>query len=291
MGIFINDSQGQVTEDIRAARKIRAGAQIELARAMPSVTTTPMPATAENEFSTPSTPAVFATTHWSVVLAAGRDTSTKSDEALAKLCGGYWLPLYGYVRRRGYDAHEAEDLTQEFFARLLAKNYLGDVQRERGRFRSFLLAALKHFLANEWDKARAAKRGGGQPLVPLDVPSAETRLGVDPAHEATPDKEYDKRWALTLLEQVLARLRQEFLEEGKEALFEELKGTLTGDKATAPYAELGARLGLSEGAVKVAAHRLRQRYRELLRAEIANTVAGSEQVEDELRHLFAALSA
>jgi RNA polymerase sigma factor (sigma-70 family) len=232
--------------------------------------------------------AAFATTHWSVVLAAGKITG--GDEALAKLCQSYWYPLYAYVRRQGHEAPDAQDLTQEFFARLLAKNYLADVQRERGRFRSFLLASLKHFLANEWDKARAQKRGGGQEAVPIDTQSAETRYGVDPAHDATPDRDFDRRWAMALLDQVLANLRAEFVADGKQKLFEALKVTLTGDRSSVPYGEIATQLGMSEGAVKVAVHRLRQRYREQLRAEIAHTVAASQDVEEELRHLFAALA-
>lgn len=231
----------------------------------------------------------FATTHWSVVLTAQRSDSTHARDALASLCQTYWYPLYAFVRRQGHGPHDAQDLTQEFFARLLAKNYLADVTREKGKFRSFLLAALKHFLANERDRAQAAKRGGGHVFLSLNDTDAETRYLLEPADQMTADKIFERRWALTLLEQVLKRLRDEQARAGKEALYEHLKGCLTADQATAPYAELAATLHMTEGAVKVVVHRLRHRYRELLREEIAQTVAGPAEVEDEIRHLFAAL--
>ena len=206
------------------------------------------------------------------------------------MCQTYWHPLYAYVRRLGHSPPDAQDLTQEFFARLLEKNYLADADESRGRFRSFLLAALKHFLANEWDKASAQKRGGGQILIPIDFNAAETTCHFEPADETTAEKIFERRWALTLLDQVLRRLRAEFVRDGKEKLFEELKPTLTEASRSVRYAEIAARLGATEGAVKVAVHRLRQRYREVLRAEIADTVASPGEVEDELRSLFAALS-
>jgi len=232
----------------------------------------------------------FATTHWTVVLHARQADSPQAREALERLCQGYWYPLYAFVRRQGHDAHDAQDLTQEFFARLLEKNYLQDVDRAKGRFRSFLLASLKHFLANEWDRRKALKRGGARTHVPIDSQSAETRYGLEPAHDQSPEKLFERRWALTLLDQVLHRLREEFVAEGKAEHFEQLKITLTTDRRSVPYADLGSRLGLSEGAVKVAVHRLRQRYREVLRAEISHTVARPEDVEAEVRHLFAALA-
>lgn len=232
----------------------------------------------------------FATTRWTVVLNAQQADSTLAHDALEKLCHAYWYPLYAFVRRQGHDAHDAQDLTQEFFARLLEKNYLEDVDRAKGRFRSFLLAALKHFLANEWDRRRAQKRGGAKTHVPIDNQSAETRYGLEPAHDQSPEKLFERRWALTLLDQVLNRLREEFVAAGKVEQFDELKITLTADRRSVPYTDLGARLGLSEGAVKVAVHRLRQRYREVLRAEIAHTVARPSDVEEEIRHLFAALA-
>jgi RNA polymerase sigma-70 factor (ECF subfamily) len=222
----------------------------------------------------------FAATRWTVVLAAGQQTSQESRRALEELCRIYWYPLYAYVRRSGYDALTAEDLTQEFFARLLAKKSLADVEREKGKFRSFLLASLKHFLANEWDRARAQKRGGGQTFISLD---AETRYRQEPMDELSADKLLDRQWALALLEQVLARLEAE-----EFAGFEHLKVYLTAGKEAIPYAEAAARLGTTEGAVKVAVHRLRKRYRALLREEIAHTVASPAEVDEEIRHLFAA---
>ena len=233
---------------------------------------------------------VFVTTHWSVVVAAGQADTGRARDALARLCQTYWHPLYAYVRRVGYSPHDAQDLTQEFFARLLAKNFLADADETRGRFRSFLLASFKHFLANEWDKARALKRGGGQIPIPIDVATAETSCHFEPADETTAEKIYERRWALTLLDRVLRRLREEYTAGGREKLFEALKPTLTEASRTVRYAEIAVRLGTSEGAVKVAVHRLRQQYRELLRAEIADTVASPEEVDDELRNLFAALA-
>jgi RNA polymerase sigma-70 factor (ECF subfamily) len=235
-------------------------------------------------------PAAFVTTHWSVVLTAGRSDTTRARDALARLCQTYWHPLYAYVRRLGNSPHDAQDLTQEFFARLLEKNYLAAADESRGRFRSFLLAALKHFLANEWDKASAQKRGGGQIPIPIDIGTAETSCGFEPADHTTAEKIYERRWALTLLAQVLRRLREEHVRDDKEKLFEQLKCTLTEASRTVAYAEIARRLDTTEGAVKVAVHRLRQRYREVLRAEIADTVASPGEVEDELRNLFAALA-
>jgi RNA polymerase sigma-70 factor (ECF subfamily) len=229
-------------------------------------------------------------TRWSVVLAAGSRDTAQSRVALEKLCRAYWRPIFAFVRRQGHSSPDAQDLTQEFFARLLSKNYLGAVDRARGRFRSFLLASLKHFLANEWDKAGAQKRGGHQVLIPIDAQSAETSYAFEPADGMTAEKLFERRWALTLLDQVLAALRAEYEGEGKGALFEQLKSTLTGERRTIRYAEMGERLGMSEGAVKVAVHRLRQRYRELLRAEIAETVSTPEEVESEIRALFSALA-
>jgi RNA polymerase sigma factor (sigma-70 family) len=223
----------------------------------------------------------FAATRWTVVLTAGQGQS----RALEELCRQYWYPLYAYVRQRGYESHEAEDLTQEFFARLLAKNYLADVEREKGKFRSFLLASLKHFLANEWDKARTQKRGGRHTFISLD---AETRYRSEPSAELSADKLLDRQWAIALLDQVLARLGAEYADAGKTEAFEQLKATLTGASTSIPYAAVAVKLGTSEGAVKVAAHRLRQRYRKLLREEIAHTVANSAEIDEEIRHLFAA---
>lgn len=233
---------------------------------------------------------MFATTHWSVVLSAGAQESPESGRALETLCRNYWYPLYAYVRRTGHSPQDAEDLTQTFFERLLEKEWLAAADQTRGRFRSFLLSSLKHFLANEWDKVSAQKRGGHVRLLSLDSRAAETRFHHEPADTTTPDKQFDRRWALTLLDTVLKRLQQEYSDDGKAGLFEKVKGTLSGDRASAPYARIARELNMSEGAVKVAVHRLRQRYRAILREEISQTVGSSGDVEDELRHLFAALS-
>ena len=232
---------------------------------------------------------VFVTTHWSVVLSAGRSDTTRAQDALAKLCRMYWRPLYAYVRRRGYAPHDAEDLTQTFFVRLLERKDVATVSPERGKFRSYLLAAMNHFLSDEWDKARAQKRGGGK-VIYLDMAAAESHYAEPPAETLTPEKLFDQRWALALLEEVHQRLRQEHEQEGKAAQFEALRFSLMGERSGVPYAELAAQLKLSEGAVKVAVHRLRQRYRTLLRELIAETVATPNEVEEELRYLLRALA-
>ena len=231
----------------------------------------------------------FVTTHWSVVLAAGRRDTTRARDALATLCQVYWYPLYAYVRRRGYPPHDAEDLTQEFFARLLEKNTLGAITREKGKFRSFLLSALNHFMVDQWRKARTGRRGGGG-IVSLDARDAETRLGREPVDALTPEKSFEQNWALALLETVYQRLQREYETEGKTTLFNELKSCLTGARNSVPYSQLAKRLGLAENTVKVNVHRLRRRYRELLRAEVAHTVNGPDEIEEELRCLFRALS-
>lgn len=248
-----------------------------------------LPTTTSSRIEPPPRPA-FVTTHWSVVLTAGRSDTTRAHDALAKLCQTYWYPLYAYVRRRGQSPEDAQDLTQEFFERLLEKHWVANADQAKGRFRSFLLSAMNHFLADEWDKARAQKRGGGVPPVPLQVETAETRYGVEPADPATPERVFERRWALTLLEEVLNRLRAEYEQEGKADLFAALHPCLVGERTAQPYAELAAKLGVNEGTVKSAVHRLRLRYRQLLRDEIANTVAGANEVDEELRHLFAALA-
>jgi RNA polymerase sigma factor (sigma-70 family) len=234
--------------------------------------------------------AQFTSTHWSVILAAAQSGTVQSDEALDALCRTYWHPLYAYVRRRGYPEHEAEDLTQEFFARLVGNGYLRSVDRQKGKFRTFLLVAMEHFLANEWRRANAQKRGGGVSIVPLDDQS--TGLGSEQvaAPGLSPEEFYDQQWAITLLEQAVGRLRQEFRAADKGELFEELKIYLPGEMPEASYAELAARLGTTAAALKMAVSRMRNRYGELLRAEIASTVPGPEAVEGELRALFAALS-
>jgi len=248
------------------------------------------PETASPENSASRQPA-FVTTHWSVVLTAGRTDTTRAGVALEKLCQTYWYPLYAYVRRRGHSPEDAQDSTQAFFARLLEHNWVGQADRQKGRFRSFLLSAMNHFLADEWDKARAQKRGGGLTPVPLPFDVAETRYRQEPADNVTPEHSYERRWALTLLDTVLRRLQSEYEKEGRVELFAVLHPCLVGDRSSQPYAELAPKLGVSEGAVKSAVHRLRQRYRQLLRDEIAQTVADADEVDEELRHLFAVLAA
>lgn len=230
----------------------------------------------------------FATTHWSLVLAAGRRSSPDASRALAELCQRYWYPLYLYVRRRVNHLHEARDLTQEFFARLLEKQALARADPERGRFRSFLLTALQHFLVNEWEKARAQKRGGGRVRLALDFDAKDAQASFEPAHDWTAERIYERQWALTLLDQVLGKLRREYADGNKLRLFDELKPFLAGESKRIRYADAARSLNLSEGAVRVAAHRLRKRYRELLREEVAQTVADDAEVEDEIRALFAA---
>lgn len=240
--------------------------------------------------SAPARLPVFVTTHWSVVLAASKNDTAQALAALENLCRAYWYPLYAYVRRRGYSADDAKDLTQSFFTRLLQRNWVGDADRERGRFRTFLLTAMSRFLADEWDKIRAQKRGGLATHVPIQFDTAETRYGHEPADNATPEQCYERRWALTLLDTVLRRLRTGYGQDGKAELFNALNPCLVGGRETQPYAQLANRLDMNEGAVKVAVHRLRKRYRQLLRAEIAQTMAVTEDVDDELRHLFAVLA-
>jgi len=233
---------------------------------------------------------VFATTHWTVVLAAREGSSQQADMALEELCRTYWYPLYVYVRRQTPTREDAEDLTQAFFARFLQKNYLAAISSERGRFRAFLLAALKHFLANEWDRANRQKRGGGATLVSLDWQDADTRYQIDPPDNLSPDKLYDRAWAVTMLERVIARLRDENTNEGKAGLFGELKPFLMVGKSAIPYAQVADSLKLTEGAVRVAVHRLRVRYRELLRDEVRQTISDPAQVEEEMRTLFSAFA-
>jgi RNA polymerase sigma-70 factor (ECF subfamily) len=233
---------------------------------------------------------VFATTHWTVVLAAGGGGSQQADMALEELCRTYWYPLYVYVRRQTPTREDAEDLTQAFFARFLEKNYLAGLNSERGRFRAFLLAALKHFLANEWDRAKRQKRGGGVAVVPLDWQNADTRYQIDPPDNLSPDKLYDRAWAVTVLERVLARLLDESARDGKTELFGQLKPFLMVGKGAIPYAQVAETLKLTEGAVRVAVHRLRGRYRELLRDEVRQTISDPAQVEEEMRALFSAFA-
>jgi RNA polymerase sigma-70 factor (ECF subfamily) len=239
----------------------------------------------------PGGPAAFPTTHWSQVLVAGEGgESPRAAEALAALCGRYWYPVYAYVRRGGRDPHHAQDLTQEFFARLIEKNFVAGAAQGKGRFRSFLLVALKRFLVNEWERTQAQKRGGGLQFLSLDAEEAEARYRLEPADRMSPDRIYERRWALALLDEVMNSLQREYAASQKSELFEALKVFLYGDKSAEPQAQIGARLGLSESAIKSAVHRLRARYRERLREEVAQTVASPLDVEDELRHLLSVLS-
>jgi RNA polymerase sigma-70 factor (ECF subfamily) len=220
--------------------------------------------------------------------AARGSASSQAADALAELCRVYWYPLYAYLRRGGSSPHDAEDLTQGFFAHLLARRFLDHVDREKGKFRSFLLASLKNYLADQRDRDHAQKRGGGATPVALDSLAAESRYRLEPADNLTPDRLYEKQWALSLLTQVLARLQAEMDGEGKNELFEALKGVLTGDRSDA-YAAVAEKLGTTEGAIKTAAHRLRRRYREILREEISHTVATPGEIEDEIRYLLSCL--
>jgi len=230
----------------------------------------------------------FVTTRWTHVLAAGRKSSPQADVALEELCRIYWYPLYAYVRRHGRSKEDAEDLTQAFFERFLQKNYLEGLSAERGRFRAFLLASLKHFLANEWDRAGRQKRGAHAAHLSLDWRDADTRYQLDLRDDLSPDKLYDRAWAVALLERVVGRLRDECAADGKAELFTQLKPLLMADKTTISYPQASAALGITEEAARVAVHRLRRRYRELLREEVAQTLAEPAQVEEEMRALFAA---
>lgn len=232
----------------------------------------------------------FATTQWSLVLAAGDSRHPGSRDAIEALCATYWYPVYAFIRRKGYGADDAVDLTQGFFTQLLEKNYIKVARRELGRFRSFLLTAVKHYLANEWDRARAQKRGGGKAPVPLDRETAEGWYRIEPAERETPEELYERRWAQCLLQQVLDRLQEEGERSRHPERVRALIPYLTGEQEEIRYRELAGRLGLSEGGVKVAIHRLRKRFGVLLREEIARTVDGPDRVEEEIRHLFAALA-
>ncbi len=232
----------------------------------------------------------FGTTHWSVVLAAGQSASPQSAEALEKLCRTYWYPLYACVRRQGHSPEDAQDLTQEFFARFLKKDHLSRADRERGRFRTFLLASLQNFLRHEWEKARAQRRGGGRTFIPWDEAAAEGRYRLEANSQLAPDQVFDQRWAWALFQHALGRLQQESAAGGKGAQFDELKGFLSAEPGDGAYAGAAARLGLSAGAVAVAVHRLRQRYCALVREEVAHTVATPAGVEEEMRYLIKLMS-
>jgi RNA polymerase sigma-70 factor (ECF subfamily) len=230
----------------------------------------------------------FVTTQWNVVLNAARDSATQA-QALEELCRGYWYPLYAYVRGRGHTREKAQDLTQEFFARLLEKNWLMTIEPEGGRFRSFLLTAMNRFLANEYDRENAAKRSGGKQIVSLDHERAEQQYLNEPATHETPEKIFERRWAMAVLERALERLRQETQAAGKARLFGGLHPFISREPAAGEYAEVGAQLGIAAGAVAVAVHRLRTRYREMVRQEISNTLMNAAEVDEEMWHLFAVL--
>jgi RNA polymerase sigma factor (sigma-70 family) len=231
----------------------------------------------------------FATTQWTLVLAAIQGGSAAAGAALEQLCQRYWFPIYSFVRRRGSSPHEAEDLTQSFFAFILEKEALKKIDRQKGKFRNFLLASLANFLNNEWDRLQTLKRGGGFQFINWDEAMAEARYGVEPVENLTPERLFEKRWARTLIEQVLNQLKLAYARAGKEILFNKLEPGLTGELSPGELAKWAAELEMTEGAVKVAVHRLRRRFGEMLRNEIAATVSSAAEVDEEIRCLFAAI--
>jgi RNA polymerase sigma factor (sigma-70 family) len=234
-------------------------------------------------------PPAFATTHWSVVHAAGRKSSAKSRQALEALCQAYWYPLYAFARRRGSDRYEAQDLTQAFFAELLEKDYVSEATPERGRFRAFLLTAFKHFLSKERDKAKAQKRGGGRSPISLDFDAGDSRYRIEPTTDLTPEQVFDRQWAMTLLTRIMDDLAAEYTGAGKAYHFKLLKGFIIGEHSSTTYREVAEELGTTQAAAKMAAHRMRRRYRELLREEILQTVTGPDEVNEEIQNLFTTL--
>jgi RNA polymerase sigma factor (sigma-70 family) len=248
-----------------------------------------MPDTNSSKPATPHSNARFATTHWTVVLAAGSPDSSRYREALETLCQTYWFPLYAYLRRTGSSTHEAEDYTQGFFARLLERQDISLADPARGKFRSYLLTALKHFIVDQKNRGQAQKRGGGKRLLSLDISRAESRYALEPTDLLSPERLFERSWALTILDRALTRLKAESDRAHKQRLFEQLKVYLSGEADTVPYHSMAERLEMTDTAVRVAVHRLRNRYRELLREEIAHTVASEDQVDEELHALFSAL--
>jgi RNA polymerase sigma factor (sigma-70 family) len=240
--------------------------------------------------SIPADTSRFATTHWSLVLAAGSPESTRYHEALEKLCRTYWFPLYAYLRRRGHDAHQAEDYVQGFFTYLLEKPSLQRVDPQFGKFRSFLLATLKHFLTDERDRSQAKKRGGGRKVLSLNFETAENQYAIEPSHHLSADKIFERHWALTVLKRTMDRLKAELINENKQNLFTILRLYLTHEESSVPYSEAATKLGMTEGAVKGTVYRLRKRYRELLHDEIAQTVTTKDHVALEINELFAAVA-
>ena len=231
----------------------------------------------------------FATTHWSVVRAAGKSSSAQQRKALGELCESYWFPLYAFLRRRGCDTHEAEDLTQAFFAHVLEKKDLGAANPNYGKFRSFLLVRLKGFLSDQRDRANAQKRGGGKKIISLSVQTAEGQYALEPTDRLSPEMLFEKSWALTVLERTMDRLEAEMAEAKKQQLFEHLKVYLTTEKDAVPYEDMAKELDMTSTAVRVAVHRLRRKYRRLLREEISQTVGDKDQIDEEMACLFAAL--
>lgn len=238
---------------------------------------------------TPGQPSVFKTTQWTQVLEAADLQTSSSCEAFAKLYTDYWYPLYTYVRRRGFFPAEAEDLTQDFFTRLVTKQSLAGLERSGGRFRSFLLKSLHHFLTDQWDRDQAQKRGGGERPLSLNVENGETRYAMEQASSETPSTHFEKQWALTMLQLAMEQLRMEYLQDGKRLFFDLAQNHLQGDRNGPPHSEIAAQLDMTEGAVKVAVHRMRQRYGKLLRDQIARTVGGPDEVEEELLYLISVL--
>lgn len=232
----------------------------------------------------------FRTTHWSLVAAATHPNDPDSAAALESLCHSYWYPLYAFVRRQGRTAHDAQDLTQEFFARLLEKNYLYAASAAKGRFRTFLLVAFQRFLAKEWDRSRTLKRGGGRIHVPLDAEWAESRYLSEPADTLDPERIYERRWAATLLEQALHRLREEYERGARGNEFEQLKEFLAAERGSIPYDKIAGTLGISAGAARVRLHRLRKRFRDVFRDQIAETVSSTDELDEEVRYVLAVLS-
>ncbi len=230
--------------------------------------------------------AQFATTQWSQVLAAQQGGDTESTQALDALCSAYWYPLYAYVRHQGHDADQARDLTQGYFAELLDKDFLKDVDPAKGRFRSFLLASLRHYLSHERDKATAKKRGGGATTLSFDARDAEARFEIEPTDKLTPEQLFERRWAMTVLERAMNKLERESVASGDEEQFKRFKPYLTGQEPRQAYKQVAVDLEISEGAVKTAVYRLRQRYGQSLRAEIADTVADPAEVDAEVRHML-----
>ena len=248
------------------------------------------PPTPPADGAVPEHPPQFRTTHWSVVLMAGRGNSGAAQEALTRLCGFYWYPLYAFVRRRGHNSHDAQDLTQDFFAHLLEKKILEAADQQKGRFRSFLLASVKNFLANEWDRNHTVKRGGKHSIISWDDQSGENRYLREPFHEVTPERLFEQSWALTVIQNALEQLRKEYADAGKSQLFEAIQAYLSEDEGAETYASMATRLKLTEAAVKMSVLRLRRHFRELLRAEIAQTVGDPGELDEEVRHLFTALA-